>query len=119
VKGGLNWVGADHHSITAKLERADPQRPDAVRIREAPQTLLAKRFQLRFHRESREMGEFELMTAKGGFKLTPVADEGNHSVSSKGGLTRQVSATQVDMTRVAAILARETGSPAEDQRRIP
>ena len=59
------------------------------------------------------------MTAKGGFKLTPVADGGNHGTSSRGGLTRQLTATQVDMERVAAFLARETGSPVQDQTHIP
>lgn len=64
------------------------------------------------------MGGYALMTAKGGFKLTPVANEGNHGTSSKGGVTRQLTATQVDMGRVAAFLARETGRPVEDQTHI-
>jgi uncharacterized protein (TIGR03435 family) len=65
------------------------------------------------------MGGYALVTAKGGFKLTPVADGGNHGTSSKGEVTRQLTATQVDMGRVAAFLTRETGSPVEDQTHIP
>jgi uncharacterized protein (TIGR03435 family) len=119
VKGGPNWIGLDHYDITAKLERVDPQRPGGIQVREALRTLLAERFQLTFHHESKEIGGYALITAKGGFKLTPIADGGNHGTSSKGGLTRQLTATQVDMGRVAAFLARETGSPVEDQTHIP
>jgi uncharacterized protein (TIGR03435 family) len=119
VRGGPNWIDSDHYDITAKLERVDPRRQGGVQIREALQTLLAERFHLTFHHESKEMGGYALMTAKGGFKLTPVADEGNHGTSSKGGGTRQLTATGVDMARVAAFLARETGSPVEDQTHIP
>jgi len=119
VRGGPGWIDLDHYDITAKLERLDPQRQDGVQIREALQTLLADRFQLTFHHESKETGGYALLTANGGFKLTPVADEGNHGTSSKGGGTRRLTATQVDMARVAAFLARETGSPVEDQTHIP
>jgi uncharacterized protein (TIGR03435 family) len=119
VRGGPSWIDLDHYDITAKLERVDPQRQGSIQIREALKTLLAERFQLMFHHESKEMGGYALMTAKGGFKLTPVADEGNHGTSSKGGGTRQLTATGVDMARVAAFVARETGSPVEDQTHIP
>jgi uncharacterized protein (TIGR03435 family) len=118
VRGGPSWIDLDHYDITAKLERVDPRRPNSVQIREALQTLLADRFRLTLHHESKEIGGYALMTAKAGFKLTPVADEGNHGVSSKGRATRQLTATQVDMGRVAAFLARETGSPVEDQTHI-
>ncbi|HWY03587.1 MAG TPA: DUF3738 domain-containing protein [Candidatus Acidoferrum sp.] len=56
---------------------------------------------------------------EGRFKLTPAADDGSHVTSSKGGRTRQLTATRVDMERVFAFLARETGSPVEDQTHIP
>jgi uncharacterized protein (TIGR03435 family) len=119
VKGGPDWIALDHYDITAKLERVDPQRTGGIQIREALQTMLGKRFQLTFHHESKEIGGYALMTAKGGFKLKPVADESNHGISSKGGLARQLTATQVDIGRVAAFLAHETGSPVENQTHIP
>jgi uncharacterized protein (TIGR03435 family) len=56
---------------------------------------------------------------EGRFKLTPAADDGSHVTSSKGGRTQQLTATRVDMERVFAFLARETGSPLEDQTHIP
>jgi uncharacterized protein (TIGR03435 family) len=119
VTGGPNWIALDHYDITAKLERVDPQKPAGMQIREALRTLLAERFQLTFHHESKEVGGYALLTAKGGLKLTPVADAGDHGTSSRGGLTRELTATQVDMPRVAAFLARETGSPVVDQTHIP
>jgi len=121
VRGGPNWIDLDHYDITAKLERIDPQRQSGVQIREALQKLLAERFQVTFHHESKEVGGYALTTAKGGLKLTPIADEegGSHGTSSTGGRTRHLTATRVDMARVAAFLARETGSPVEDQTHIP
>ena len=119
VMGGPNWIDLDHYDITAKLERIDPQRPGDIQIREALQALLAERFQLTFHHESKGISGYALVTAKRGLKLTPVADEGHPGTSSKGGLTRQLTARQVDMRRVAVFLARETGSPVEDQTHIP
>src|SRR5262245_7802023 len=67
VIGGPNWLDQEHYDINAKLEKplADPlpanatprQRSQAetARIREALQTLLAERFHLKFHHESKEM----------------------------------------------------------------
>jgi uncharacterized protein (TIGR03435 family) len=119
VMGGPTWVDREHYDITAKLERVDPQRPDGSQLREALQTLLADRFQLSVHHELKEVAGFALMADKGGFKLTPVADGGNHATSSRGAISRQLTASQVDMGRVAAFLARETGRPVEEQTHIP
>ena len=118
VTGGPNWIDADHYEINARLERVDPQRPDGVQVREALQTLLAERFGLKFHRESKEVGGFALLPAKAGFKLTPVADTGNYGTSSRGRAARSLTATEANMARLAAFLARETGSPVEDQTHI-
>jgi uncharacterized protein (TIGR03435 family) len=119
VRGGPNWVNQTHYDITAKLARVNPQRLAGTEIREALQTLLADRFKLVFHRESKEVGGFALLTAKTGLKLTPVADTGNHRTSATGSLSRQLTATQVDMGGIAAFLERETGSPVSDQTHIP
>jgi uncharacterized protein (TIGR03435 family) len=118
VVGGPNWIGLDHYDIIAKLEKVDPQRPGDVQIREALEALLTERFQLSFHHESKEVSGYALTLAKAGLKLTPVADKNNHSMNSKGGLTRTLTATQADMPRVAAFLARETGSPVEDRTHV-
>jgi len=83
----FRWRAASHSSLTTSRPKG------------ALQTLLAERFQLTLHHESKEMEGFALMTAKGGFKLTPVADVGNHGTSAKGD---RLTATQVDIARAGS-----------------
>jgi uncharacterized protein (TIGR03435 family) len=62
-----NWF-----EIRATLDRTTTATLDE--IRPMLRTMLAERFQLRAHRESREMGVYALVVAKGGPKLTPCSD---------------------------------------------
>jgi uncharacterized protein (TIGR03435 family) len=127
VTGGPNWTDAEHYDILAKLEHAGEealapdstprQRADAnnARIRAALQDLLAERFQLKFHRESKEMPCYALTAAKGGFKLKPLEGGGEHGTTSKGdGARRTLIATGVDMGRLVAFLSRQVDRPVVD-----
>lgn len=89
VRGGSNWIDRDHYDITAKLERVDQQRPGRIQIREPLRTLRAISIEVPSRIEG--TGRLRAVRAKGGFKLTPVTDEGNHDASSEGGATRQLS----------------------------
>jgi bla regulator protein BlaR1 len=67
-KGSPAWVTSARYTIDAKAE--GPARQEMMR---GPmlQALLEDRFQLKIHRESREMPVYELTVAKGGPKLQP------------------------------------------------
>ncbi len=78
VIGGPSWVDSDRYVIegkypaeyTAKI----PTLPLAQRLIQTglmQQSLLAERFKLKMHFETREMPVYELVVAKGGSKLTP------------------------------------------------
>ena len=71
IVGGPKWLDADRFDIVAKPEgRAQPEQ-----LLLMMQLLLADRFQLAFHRESKEAQVYELVIAKNGPKLrTPEAD---------------------------------------------
>jgi uncharacterized protein (TIGR03435 family) len=72
IAGGPAWLKTDRFDIDAKTE-GDPSRRQMMAML---QTLLADRFQLKVHRETREDNDYALVTAKGGPKLTPsTADE--------------------------------------------
>lgn len=127
VTGGPDWIDAEHYDILAKLEHAGQealppdatprQRADAnnARIRAALQDLLAERFQLKFHRETKEMPCYALTVAKGGFKLKPLEGGGEHGTNSKGnGARRTLTATGVDMGRLVAFLSRQVDRPVVD-----
>ena len=67
LSGGPAWLHADLFDIEAKAE-GDPSRDQMM---DMLQTLLADRFQLKVHRETREDNVYALVVAKGGPKLTP------------------------------------------------
>ncbi|MGA3186936.1 MAG: TIGR03435 family protein [Bryobacteraceae bacterium] len=84
ISGGSGWVNSDRYDIVAKLPDndgnrvlppdpanfTDDQREAWLRRRQAMlQALLADRFQLKVHRETKELSRFVLTVAKGGPKL--------------------------------------------------
>jgi uncharacterized protein (TIGR03435 family) len=83
VVGGPSWMDADRFDIEAKAPTdliLDNDRVIALG-REAPrqmmlmlQTLLAERFDLKFHRETRQNTVYRLVVMKNGPKLRPTVD---------------------------------------------
>jgi len=72
IDGIPDWVNSAKYSIDAKSD--SPQTPATMR---GPmmQTLLEDRFQLRQHRETREVPVYIMTVARGGPKLTPTKDD--------------------------------------------
>jgi len=68
--GGPEWIRADRYDMQAKVE-GEPSRPEMMLMLQA---LLADRFQLRVHRETRDLPAYVLTVARGGAKLTPAKD---------------------------------------------
>jgi bla regulator protein blaR1 len=71
LTGGPNWLDSTKYDITAKAE--GPEDPD--RLKQMMQTLLADRFKLAFHRETKDLPIYELVTAKNGPKLKASAGD--------------------------------------------
>lgn len=70
VTGGPNWIDSERYDISAKA----PDVSDLKQMEELVQSLLEDRFQLKFHRETKEMPMFELAAGKKAPKLgDPVA----------------------------------------------
>ena len=76
ISGGPNWLSTDHFDINAKMDSAtadalhklteDEAKPERQHML---QVLLADRFKLTFHRETKELSIYELVVAKNGPKL--------------------------------------------------
>jgi uncharacterized protein (TIGR03435 family) len=62
---GPSWIGTERYDIVAKVPAEMPR--DRVLL--MLQSLLAERFQLRLHRESRDLRVYLLTVARGGAKL--------------------------------------------------
>ena len=71
IAGGPEWIGSEAYEIDARATGT----PDRGQMFLMLQSLLEERFQLRVHRESREMPIYALVAARGGLKLAPARAE--------------------------------------------
>jgi uncharacterized protein (TIGR03435 family) len=76
LSGGPGWTNSDRYDIDATVEGESRGTGPAYRtlILRRLQTLLQDRFKLAVHRETKELPIYELVVAKGGFKLQPVKE---------------------------------------------
>lgn len=68
ISGGPSWLNSDRYDVNAK-----PEVPQSEEMMNGPmmQGLLEDRFNLKIHRETREIPVYALTIAKGGAKLKP------------------------------------------------
>jgi uncharacterized protein (TIGR03435 family) len=108
VSGGPHWIDSDQFDIVAKPEGD----VSLARVRAMARDLLAERFQLNLHRESKEMPVFALVAAKGGARLQPSTSNGLEVRGGKGNFT----ARKITLPLLAAQLAdRVLGRPVLDK----
>ena len=66
VSGGPSWIGSDRFDVEGKAEDV---KTDFAQLRLMLQSLLADRFQLQIHRETKQSPIYALVVAKGGPKI--------------------------------------------------
>jgi len=128
VTGGPNWIDDSTYDIVAKLEMAELSKLPAnltpsqramaeeERLHTALQGLLADRFQLKLHHDSKDMPAYALTVVKSGFKLKEASETTGCGTNSKGnGTSINFTATCVEMTKFASYLARVTKQPVSDE----
>jgi bla regulator protein BlaR1 len=74
ILGVPNWVKTDRFDVEAKVPSADTPKIDHLTIEQRRfmlQSLLAERFNLKYHHETKELPVYTLVIAKGGLKLKP------------------------------------------------
>jgi uncharacterized protein (TIGR03435 family) len=83
VQGGPNWINSARYDIAAKMDQpTESEVGNPSTVHQGPearqklvelrlQALLADRFGLRIHRESKEMPVYAMVVGKGGSKLMP------------------------------------------------
>jgi uncharacterized protein (TIGR03435 family) len=69
IGGGPEWLASDRYDVLGKPEKAGPLSRDAARIMLRP--LLADRFHLKIHLDTKPMSVFVLTIEKNGPKLRP------------------------------------------------
>jgi uncharacterized protein (TIGR03435 family) len=85
---GPPWIASESFEIIAKIAPETAKLPDEQRwkqIQAMTQALLADRFKLEVHRETREMPVYALVPAKGGLKLGSIGPPSNDWVRTQVG----------------------------------
>ncbi len=77
--GGPKWMDDDRYDIEARA--GGESAPTSAQVQLMLQSLLADRFQLKFHRETKQLPEYELVVGKSGPKLKASAPESVKSLS--------------------------------------
>jgi uncharacterized protein (TIGR03435 family) len=114
VSGGPGWVDSDHYDIDAKAEGEGTLTKEQAR--QMLQTLLAERFQLKIHRETKEVPVYALVVGRNGPKLKETSADapGNNFVRGSGaGL--HMEATRGTMEQLARQLSNTAGRPVVDK----
>jgi uncharacterized protein (TIGR03435 family) len=120
LSGGPSWTysrdlyGSDTYEVLAKA--GGDTAPTQDQFRQMLQTLLADRFQLKTHRENKEMPAYELVVAKNGSKLRPATADPKDQTnwrSARG--AEQYSGRKVSMTTLVWLLRLQAGRPVVDK----
>lgn len=103
---GPSWLTTERFDIDATFPGDTP----LPQVRQMMQTLLAERFKLVLHRETRQLPMYSLVIAKNGLKIHP-AEDGQGRTSSGPG---RLEATKITMQKLADLLAHSVGLPVID-----
>lgn len=106
---GPGWIETQRFDIVAQF----PPHTDGNRVPLMLQALLADRFKLTIHRETKELPVYALTVAKGGPKFK--AAESASGVTSDSNRTRWHVVAKTTMQRFAEFLTDEAGRPVVDK----
>jgi len=110
VQGGPIWLESDRFEVIAKAPATTP--PATVKL--MLQSLLADRFKLVIHRETKEMPVYALVVAKGGPKFAKLSESDHHGqVISQS--DNQITGWARPMSDLANMLIGAVGAPVIDQ----
>lgn len=115
LAGGPSWIGDQRYDIVAKMAEgaanpaSGPERYAQMGV--ALQALLAERFHLAIHRESKMIPGYVLVVAKNGFKLKETTDDGSPNFSSNRG---KLTTHEISMELLARNLSGILNSPVVD-----
>jgi uncharacterized protein (TIGR03435 family) len=108
VLGGPKWVGSDRFDVEARA--VGPAKDPELLL--MLQNLLAERFHLAVHRETKNGSGFSLALVKGGLKIHPDETAGKQVWNSRRG---KIVAERVSMAKVAESLTGFLGGPVVDE----
>jgi uncharacterized protein (TIGR03435 family) len=115
VVGAPDWVASERFDVLAKT--LEPIDDDAVMMGML-QRLMAERFKLKVHRETRTMSAYLLEVGKGSLlEKAPGGESSTNTSSDDTGTT--LTARNTDMKLFAQVLAREMDLPVVNETELP
>jgi uncharacterized protein (TIGR03435 family) len=91
---GLEWLSSEKFDVSAKL----PDGSTSDQIPEMLQALLAERFQLKMHRDTKELPVYALIVGKPPLKLQESAPDATASVPRKGDVNVAISGAEAGVS---------------------
>jgi uncharacterized protein (TIGR03435 family) len=114
VSGGPGWIRSEHYDLTAKAE--GEQAITKEEARQMLQQLLSDRFQLKIHREPKEVPVYALVVGKSGSKLKETAaDTPGNNVTRASSNGMHIEASRGTMEHLARQLSGSAGRPVVDR----
>jgi uncharacterized protein (TIGR03435 family) len=110
LTGGPKWLESARFDIAAKF----PEGVGRDWMPEMIQAMLADRFKLEIHRETRSVPEFALVVAKGGAKLQDASEQDKQQPGTSYGL-RMLRGNALTLSQLAFMLTNVTGAPVVDR----
>jgi uncharacterized protein (TIGR03435 family) len=113
IERGPSWLDAEKYDVAARA--ATPLEMSREEVRPCLQALLAERFRLKVHRETRQGSVFSLVVAKNGPKFAEHSGGGRSGIgaSSDSGSV-SITGTKATMARLAEYLSGQVGRPVAD-----
>jgi uncharacterized protein (TIGR03435 family) len=124
ISGGASWLPSERFDVEAKMDAATADALEKLshdqRVlaqQQMLQALLANRFQLTVHSETKELTIYTLVVAKGGPKLKEAKPGDTPGAGSMRGsvLNGEVTALAVPIARLARDLTQMLGHPVLDK----
>jgi len=121
ISGGPSWFDSERWDINAKPDReedaGDPrqmterqQRDRIDRVRRRLQALLTERFQLTFHRDTKQLPIYSLVLARNGHKLQESKGDTRHLRTGRGQMTGE----GIALDMLTPVLSSLLGRPVVD-----
>lgn len=128
LNGGPSWIRSERFEVQARIPEGAPaytldqfMRGDAPGLEKMIQTLLADRFKLVVHRETKQVSGYALVPGKGGPRLTRSGAEDRRlfgvrrEAGANGQISNKMVARKVEMRDFAFLLLLTTQRPVIDR----
>jgi uncharacterized protein (TIGR03435 family) len=110
--GGPDWLANERYDIDGKTEMKGAT---IDQLHEMFQSLLADRFKLKFHKETRELSGYALVVDKSGPKMKVSELPNTFDIPIKGARIGKLSGERVPMEYLAFFLSQQLNQPVVDK----